>query len=309
MRRWSATGRYVAEVVSRRLFLLGGPAAVASLLLLGCSEDAQDAPNTSGESAAAGPLAATPTDRWAMPAEETKHERTWMCWPGGADIWGDTLADVQATIVDVAVAIARYEPVTMLVQPKERAAASAQLGPAIELLDAPVDDLWARDCLPNFLIRRNPDGSTALAAGHATFNGWGAKQRHASDTQLARFVADHLGVELFESGLTGEGGAIEIDGAGTVLAARSCWINRNRNPGADQAQVEAALLTMLGADRMIWVDGLAGHDITDGHIRHPGPLRQRDDDRGRQSSLRRHQGYLGCSSEPDKGEPARCQDP
>ena len=53
---------------------------------------------------------------------------------------------------------------------------------------------------------------------------------------------------------------------GRRLAAESSWVNANRNPGLSRAQIEAALLTMLGADRMIWVDGLAGHDITDGHI-------------------------------------------
>jgi agmatine deiminase len=120
--------------------------------------------------------------------------------------------------------------------------------------------------LPNFLVRSAPDGTVVLGAGHATFNGWGGKQVHGGDTQLAGVVADHLGIELRQSGLTGEGGGLEVDGAGTVLAAASSWVNANRNPGRTRAQLEAALLTMLGADRMIWVDGLAGHDITDGHV-------------------------------------------
>jgi agmatine deiminase len=75
-----------------------------------------------------------------------------------------------------------------------------------------------------------------------------------------------LGVEVVDSGVVGEGGGLEIDGAGTVLAAESSWVNENRNPGRSRADIEAALLDLLGADRFLWVDGLAGKDITDDHI-------------------------------------------
>lgn len=51
-----------------------------------------------------------------------------------------------------------------------------------------------------------------------------------------------------------------------MLAAESCWVNPNRNPGRTRAQIEAAMLAMVGGKRMIWIDGLAGNDITDGHI-------------------------------------------
>ena len=71
---------------------------------------------------------------------------------------------------------------------------------------------------------------------------------------------------LVESGLTGEGGGLEVDGTGTVIAAAPSWVNDNRNPGKSRAEIEAALLGVLGAERMLWLDGLAGRDITDGHV-------------------------------------------
>lgn len=200
-----------------------------------------------------------------MPAEETEHERTWMCWPSSRQIWGPDLPDVQDAIVSIALTIMGFEPVTMLVRPEETSRLRRLLD-GVTLVPAPVDDLWARDTLPNFLVRPSADGSLRLGAGRVRFNGWGKKQIHDGDVALAGIVADHVGVELIESGLVGEGGGLEVDGHGTVMAAESSWVNPNRNPGRGREEIEEALLSLLGADRMIWVDGLAGEDITDGHI-------------------------------------------
>jgi agmatine deiminase len=201
-----------------------------------------------------------------MPSEEAPHDRTWMCWPSSAEVWGRDLADVQDAIVRIALAIAEYEPVAMLARDEEIAPLADLVGTDVELIGAPVDDLWARDTLPNFVLATNEPDGTPLAAAHARFNGWGGKQVHSGDTQLAQLVAAHLGVELFDSGLVGEGGGIEVDGIGTVLAAESCWVNDNRNPGKSRDEVEKAILQMVGAERMLWTPGLAGYDITDGHI-------------------------------------------
>ena len=120
--------------------------------------------------------------------------------------------------------------------------------------------------LPCFLVREGSEGNRSLAAGHVRFNGWGGKQVHAGDARLAALVADGLGIPVVESGLVGEGGGLEVDGAGTVLASASSWVNDNRNPGKSREQVESALLDLLGAERMVWIEGLAGEDITDGHV-------------------------------------------
>lgn len=198
-----------------------------------------------------------------MPAEDVDHERTWMCYPSNPDIWGEDLAGVQADIIGLATVIAAYEPVTLLARPEEEAGLRAKLPREVAVVAAPVDDLWARDTLPNFLIDTTGE---KLGAAHAAFNGWGDKQLHEGDRQLARQVCQQLKIELWDSGLTGEGGGLEVDGAGSVLAARSSWVNENRNPGTSESEVAERLMNMVGARKMLWIDGLAGQDITDGHI-------------------------------------------
>lgn len=235
---------------------------VALAVGLGCSSEGESASSTSADTGDSGTSTTVGAGGLRMPAEDVEHERTWMAWPSNREVWGDELPEVQGAIARLARTIAEYEPVTVLVPPDEVDQAREALGEGIEIVEAPVDDLWARDTLPNMLV--GEDG--ALGAGHATFNGWGDKQLHEGDAQLAGVVADELGVPLADSGLVGEGGGIEVDGAGTVMAAESSWVNENRNPGMTRDEIERRILDMVGGDRMIWVDGLAGADITDGHI-------------------------------------------
>ena len=84
-----------------------------------------------------------------MPAEWQPHERCWMAWPCRSGFNSEATRDNYA---QVARAIARFEPVTMVVHPRDRAMAEAALGEGIDCLEIPIDDGWFRDNGPNFLI-------------------------------------------------------------------------------------------------------------------------------------------------------------
>jgi agmatine deiminase len=98
------------------------------------------------------------------------------------------------------------------------------------------------------------------------FNGWGGKQTVTKDRAVARHVASRARVPFTRAAFVGEGGAIETDGDGTVLATQSSLVNANRNPGMSRQEVEDAVLSAYGATKMLWVPGLRGRDITDDHI-------------------------------------------
>ena len=68
-----------------------------------------------------------------------------------------------------------------------------------------------------------------------------------------------------QSGLVLEGGGIEVDGHGTAIITESCVLNKNRNPGVSKAQCELELKRLLGLEKILWLPGVKGKDITDGH--------------------------------------------
>lgn len=199
-----------------------------------------------------------------VPPEEASHERTFMQWPVNRSVYRDRafLADTQQTIANIANTISEFEPVVMLADASDHAQARKKLSRNVTLWDIPTEDLWCRDAGPIFMI----DDSGAMAITHIQFNGWGEKQVHRRDSQIAARVAERLGLDLIPSGLRGEGGGLDHDGHGLLIAHESSWVIDNRNPGLTRDEIETRLLKAYGADRMIWSEGVWDEDITDYHI-------------------------------------------
>jgi agmatine deiminase len=64
-----------------------------------------------------------------------------------------------------------------------------------------------------------------------------------------------------------EGGGIEVDGSGSLLATERCLLAPTRNPGLGRAALEERLGELFGLKRVLWLrhGALAGDD-TDSHI-------------------------------------------
>lgn len=199
---------------------------------------------------------------WFMPDESDPHLRTWMAFGASRQIWGKKLLpEVQRNLATIALTIAKYEPVSMLVRQPDLRVAQRLMGNKIELIVCPHDDLWIRDTGPVFVVTENGD----KAAVDFNFNGWGEKQDFDYDAEVAGFVARRAGVRRIQTDLVLEGGGIEVDGHGTAIITESCVLNENRNPGVSKSQCERELNRLLGLDKIIWLPGIKGKDITDGH--------------------------------------------
>lgn len=203
-------------------------------------------------------------DGYFVPPEEAAHERCFMQWPVSRVVHPDPafLDLLQDTIAQIANTISEFEPVTMLADAADHGRAKRKLSRRVELWDIPTEDLWCRDSGPVFVV----DGQGRRAVRQIQFNGWGGKQVHARDGQIARRVADRLGLPYLTTDLRGEAGGAEQDGHGLLMAHESSWVNDNRNPGQDRDRIERALLDAYGAKRLIWSPGVWGEDITDYHI-------------------------------------------
>lgn len=200
-----------------------------------------------------------------MPAEWEPHQRTFMAWPCRDALWGNVPALERARLAyaTVARAIAGFEPVTMIARPEHVADAITVCGPDVLVGAYEIDDSWMRDSGPTFVR----DGQGGLAGLQWRFNGWGGKYiPYDRDAVIATLLLRDLGLVCHAPPLFAEGGALHVDGAGTLLTTEQCLLNSNRNPGMGRDQVEDVLKKQLGVSKIIWLaEGLSG-DETDGHI-------------------------------------------
>lgn len=203
-----------------------------------------------------------------QPAEWDRHSACWLAWPSHGHLWQENLAPAQAEFAALCVAIAEDggEPLDLLVQDDAaEAEARAALAPVLAKVRfhrIPVGDIWLRDTAPIFV----KEGTGALFAACFRFNGWGEKYVLPEDDRVATRVGAASGQSMTRHDFVLEGGSVEVDGEGTVLTTRQCLLNPNRNPGLSQTEIEAALRTSLGAEKVLWLDEGLLNDHTDGHI-------------------------------------------
>lgn len=191
---------------------------------------------------------------WMMPAETARQERLWMAFPRegytlGRDRESAELA--RRTWASVAHAAAEFEPVTMLVDPTAMADARRHLSAEIEVVETPLHEFWMRDTGPTFVF----DERGTLGGVDWIFNGWGATEWASGDGDeaIAGFVAERTGAVRIPSMLVNEGGAIQVDGEGTVLVTETVQLDPKRNPYATKERIEAELARTIGATKVIWL--------------------------------------------------------
>ena len=202
-----------------------------------------------------------------MPAEFEPHAGCWMLWPERPDNWREGARPAQLAFAGVASAIAELEPVSVGVSAGQYEVARALLPEQIRVIELAHDDSWMRDVGPTFVV----DGRGALRGVDWHFNAWGGLNGGLyfpwdQDDLVARKVLEIEGRERYRAPIVNEGGALHVDGEGTVLVTEECLLNANRNPTLSREQIEEQLRTYLGVSQVIWLGKGVFNDETDGHI-------------------------------------------
>lgn len=222
---------------------------------------------------------ATPAARgFALPAEWEPHQATWLAWPRNRRDWPGRFGPIPWVYADIVKKLSAGETVRLLVQDAaaERAARrhlEAGASPSrVEMHRVPTDRAWTRDCGPLFLVRRGGRPARAVAGFH--FNAWARYPDFRRDARVPARAARALGLPLLPVRLVGrrvvlEGGAIDVNGRGSILATEECLLDpvvQVRNPGFSRADYQRVFRDVLGAGNAIWLGkGIAGDD-THGHV-------------------------------------------
>jgi agmatine deiminase len=206
-------------------------------------------------------------DGFAMPAEGSPHAGCWMIWPERPDNWRLGAKPAQAAFAAAATAIARFEPVTMLASARQYANARNSLPASIRVLETSSNDAWARDVGPTFLL--GPNGE--LRGVDWQFNAWGGLDGGLYcpwdlDDQIAAKILQTERAKSYRAPITLEGGAIHVDGEGTILTTSACLLDTNRNPFITRDIMETTLCEYLGAQKVIWLGQGIPDDETGGHV-------------------------------------------
>ncbi len=226
-----------------------------------------------------------------MPAEWEPHEATWIAWPHNRDDWPGKFAPIPWVYTEIVRHLSRVERVNILVKGRKRQErAAGRLSAAgvdldrVTFVKAATDRVWTRDSGPTFVVNDRAaeaegEGETGRGLGLIDwrFNGWAKYENHRHDNRLPRQIGRHLGlsrwvpkveIEGRSVRVVMEGGAIDVNGRGTLLTTEECLLSpvQARNPGLDRAGIERLFSDYLGVRHVIWLGrGIAGDD-THGHV-------------------------------------------
>ncbi|HWR04936.1 MAG TPA: agmatine deiminase family protein [Humidesulfovibrio sp.] len=214
-----------------------------------------------------------------LPAEWEPHAATWITWPQNACDWPGKFAPMPWAFAEIIRKIANsegHERARVLVADESvEKRARGQLKKAhvdmsrVDFFRIPTDRGWMRDCGPCFVEK---DGKVAISG--FDFDAWSKYPEYQLDALVPPTIAKLLDLEFLpamfgERLVVFEGGAIDINGRGTLVTTEECCLDPSvqvRNPGFTHVDYEAVFASAMGAGNTIWLrNGIKGDD-THGHV-------------------------------------------
>lgn len=202
-----------------------------------------------------------------LPAEWTQHRRTLMAWPDRISVYTeDQLHRARTEIAEIATMIARYEPVWLYSKSENVDSATAWINSTnVTIHETNREQLWMRDSGPILTTAGDDDEFIGVTRN---FNYWGEKlpSWRWYDRTMAHRILDEENVVEAVAPFTSEGGALEVDGEGTLVATESSILNPNRNLRATKEEVEPLFHDLFGITKTIWLPGAEDVDLTVWHV-------------------------------------------
>jgi agmatine deiminase len=196
-----------------------------------------------------------------------------MAWPAREETWGEEREMARQAYAEIAAAIARFEPVSIVAKPRNVAEVSIATGENVSTFSLAQDDSALGHNGPMFVV----DRARAVAGVDWRWNAWGGRyQEHERDAAAGKGILEHLKMRRYEGPLVLEGGTVVTDGEGTVIVSERALLDPSRNSGLTRGDAELVLRDFLGAQKVIWLaDGLSwqggpGHAETIACFARPG---------------------------------------
>ncbi len=212
------------------------------------------------------------TGTYRFPAEWEPQSAVLIAWPHDGTDWAQRLVDVEETYIALVAAITAFQTAVICIADDDlQIYVEARLRSArvemdrVRFVTVEYDDTWLRDSGP---VTLRSGGSPTFRLLDFRFTGWGGKFVASRDDRLIEALTAQnvfADTQRHEIDFALEGGAIETDGAGTLLTTWRCL--HERHPEASRELLTAKLSGWLAQNRVLWLDhGYLEGDDTDAHI-------------------------------------------
>jgi agmatine deiminase len=227
-----------------------------------------------------------------MPAEWEPHASTWLAWPHYRGDWPGKFEPIPWVYAEIIRRLGQHEPINLIVrdtaaekQARKLLAKANALNDNIAFHRWRTDRVWTRDSGCTFVV-----GATQSLSSRAKksrdlvfdpnpvaikwrFNGWAKYPNYQHDEKIGSHMAKATRAQEIrpvhgKSRVVLEGGSIDVNGRGTLLATEECLLSKTqqRNPAMSRTNYEKLFSDYLGIEKVIWLgSGITGDD-THGHV-------------------------------------------
>ncbi|MCM8539541.1 MAG: agmatine deiminase family protein [Lentisphaeraceae bacterium] len=204
-----------------------------------------------------------------MPPEWAPQTAVWFAWPANKTWWPGNYEKVSNRFAAMISKVSNFTKVKLICTKTSQKDAekkifqSCPLLTNIEFVDYETDDVWCRDFGPIFVF----DEQNQQHIVNWQFNAWGAKfPNWQKDNSFPLTAAKMLSLPVHSPDIILEGGAIDVNGSGTLITTEEVLLNPNRNSGLSKKDYEAYFEKYLGIKNTVWLKRGLHNDDTDGHI-------------------------------------------
>lgn len=211
-----------------------------------------------------------------FPAEWEKQQGVLLCFPHNGNDWPGKYGAIQWAYIEIIKKISLFEEVVLVLSSeilKTRVVSMLEMAHVnldrVSFIILKTNRSWMRDSGPVIVMNGNKREAIRF-----NFNGWAKYNNYLLDKHVPARVAEFLNIPLTEAKykakpVTLEGGALEVNGKGTLITTEECLLHPSiqvRNPGFQKSDYENVFREYLGITNVIWLgEGIAGDD-THGHI-------------------------------------------
>ena len=216
-------------------------------------------------------------NEFRMPGEWESQKSVWIAWPYNENDWPGLYKFIPEVILEIIYKISKHQKVNLVVSNKSESIKKIVKSRKIKNIyfhKVKTDRIWLRDSGPIFLINKKYKKKIII---NFSFNGWAKYKNYKNDNKMNDILSKIINLKKINPTIKKngkikkvimEGGAFDVNGAGSILLTEECLLSRiqERNKDFKKKDYEEIFSKYFNIKNFIWLKkGIVGDD-THGHV-------------------------------------------